>query len=31
VVAPRVAAISGPDEATPSTPMAARKKFTRQP
>ena len=29
-VAPRVAAISGPDEATPSTPTAARKKFTFQ-
>ena len=30
VVAPRVAAISGPDEATPRTPRAARKKFTVQ-
>ncbi len=31
VVAPRVAAISGPEEATPRTPRAARKKFTVQP
>ena len=29
-VAPRVAAINGPEEATPSTPRAARKKFTLQ-
>ena len=29
-VAPRVAAIRGPEEATPSTPRAARKKFTLQ-
>jgi hypothetical protein len=28
VVAPRVAAMSGPDEATPRTPRAARKRFT---
>lgn len=28
VVAPRVAAIRGPEEATPSTPKAAIKKFT---
>ena len=26
--APRVAAMSGPEEATPRTPSAARKKFT---
>jgi hypothetical protein len=31
VVAPSVAAISGPDEATPSTPSAANKRFTVQP
>jgi hypothetical protein len=29
-VAPSVAAMSGPDEATPSTPTAASKKFTLQ-
>ncbi len=29
-VAPRVAAMSGPEEATPRTPRAARKKFTVQ-
>jgi hypothetical protein len=27
-VAPSVAAMSGPEDATPSTPRAARKKFT---
>ena len=31
LVAPSVAAIRGPDDATPSTPRAARKKFTVQP
>jgi hypothetical protein len=29
-VAPRVAAMSGPEDATPRTPRAARKKFTVQ-
>jgi hypothetical protein len=31
LVAPRVAAISGPEEATPRTPRAASKRFTVQP
>ena len=30
-VAPSVAAMRGPDDATPSTPTAASKKFTFQP
>jgi hypothetical protein len=31
LVAPRVAAISGPEDATPRTPTAAIKKVTAQP